>query len=116
MDDSISRKAAIDEINKYILSFDAIDANFLDGLRTSIKLIKENLPSEQQWILCSERPSNNQEEVIVSIHDDSGDTSFDYTTCGWITPDNKYWIVDNDINYHVVAWMPRPKPLGVEEK
>ncbi len=47
MDDLISRQAAIDVINKYILSFDAIDANFLDGLKTTIKLIKEDVPSVQ---------------------------------------------------------------------
>lgn len=47
MADLIDRQAAIDEINKYILSFDAIDAKFLDGLKTAIKLIKENLPSAQ---------------------------------------------------------------------
>lgn len=50
MGDLISRQGAIDEINKYILSFDAIDANFLDGLKTAIKLIKENLPSAQPEI------------------------------------------------------------------
>lgn len=70
MSDLISRQAAIDEINKYILSFDAIDANFLDGLRTAIKLIKENLPTAQQWIPCSERLP--KEEVQLLVTDDAG--------------------------------------------
>ena len=47
MNDLISKQAAIDAIKKYYLSFDAIDANFLDGLYTAIKLIKENVPSAQ---------------------------------------------------------------------
>jgi len=48
MDDLIRRQDAIDEINKYILSFDDIDANFLDGLKTSIKLIEPR--RKGKWI------------------------------------------------------------------
>ena len=40
-DDLISRQAAIDAIDKYIAGFDAIDANFLDGLKTAKQLIKD---------------------------------------------------------------------------
>ena len=60
--DCISRRAAIDDINKYILSFDAIDANFLDGLKTAIKLIKENIPPVQperkrgEWVRMDKTP------------------------------------------------------------
>ena len=50
MSDSISRQKVIDTIDKYISGFDAIDANFLDGLKTSKKLIKE-LPSAQTEIV-----------------------------------------------------------------
>ena len=41
MSDLISRQAAIDMIDKYIAGFDAIDANFLDGLKTAKQLIKD---------------------------------------------------------------------------
>lgn len=72
--------------------------------------------SEPQWIPCSERLPIGQEEVIISCHDDSGDTPYDYTTCGWVTNDGEYWIADNEINSHVVAWMPLPKPYKVESR
>lgn len=50
MSDLISRQHAIYTIDKYISGFDAIDANFLDGLKTAKKLIKE-LPSVQPEII-----------------------------------------------------------------
>lgn len=77
----------------------------------------ERLPSAQsQWIPCSERlPHGSCSDLVnVSIHDDSGDTPYDYTSCGWVTTDGEYWIVDNEINNHVIAWMPLPKPYGGE--
>ena len=45
MSDLIYRQDAIYMIDKYISGFDAIDANFLDGLKTAKKLIKEELLS-----------------------------------------------------------------------
>ena len=69
-----------------------------------------NMPTVPKWIPCSERLPNGQTEVIVSCLDDSGDTSFDYTGCGWCTNDGEYWIVDNEINNYVIAWMPLPEP------
>ena len=73
---------------------------------------------ELQWIPCSERlPHGSCSDLVnVSIHDDSGDTPFDYTSCGWVTTDGEYWIVDNEINNHVVAWMPLPEPYKGEQE
>lgn len=51
--DTISRWAAIDAIDKYIGTFDAIDRNYLDGLRKAKSLLY-NLPSAQRkgkWIM-----------------------------------------------------------------
>lgn len=48
------------------------------------------------------------EYVIVSVHDESGDNAYDYTTFGWKL--NDCWIVDNDVNQYVVAWAELPKP------
>ena len=82
--------------------------------------VVRGLPSAQpepQWIPCSEwLPRGSYSDLVnVSIHDDSGDTPFDYTSCGWVTTDGEYWIVDNEINNHVVAWMPLPEPWRGEE-
>lgn len=82
MDNLISRQAAIDAIEK-------------------IKIA---------WINVNDKLPNVQENVIVSIHDDLGDTVFDYTSFGWLTPDKKYWIVDNEICNRVTFWMPLPEP------
>ena len=67
-------------------------------------------PKTGRWIPVTKRLPNSQETVIVSIQDDSGDTRFDYTACGWITTDKEYWIVDDEINNYVIAWMPLPDP------
>lgn len=77
---------------------------------------KEPCGTKGRWIPCSERlPHGSCSDLVnVSIHDDSGDTPFDYTSCGWVTTDGEYWIVDNEINNHVIAWMPLPKPYGGE--
>lgn len=46
MDDLIKRQDAIDAIDKHIDTFDAIDTNYLCGLRTAMSFLKE-LPSAQ---------------------------------------------------------------------
>ena len=61
-----------------------------------------------QWTPCSEGLPKDDEEVIVSCTDDSGDTKFSYTTVGWHCKD--LWVVNNERNYFVRAWMPLPKP------
>ena len=67
-----------------------------------------NLPSAQQWIPCNERLPGDDEEVIVSCTDDSGDYSLDYTTVGWHY--KGLWVVNNERSFLVRAWMPLPKP------
>ena len=46
MNDLISRQAAIEAIDTYIDKFDAIDANFLDGLKTANKLMMQLPPAQ----------------------------------------------------------------------
>ena len=67
---------------------------------------------QQRWIPCSERLPKYEEEVIVSVRDDSGDTTFDYSSCGWYACAGDFWIVDNEPNYYVIAWMPLPEPYA----
>ena len=89
-------------------------------LDKAYELGRQSAQPEPQWIPCSERlPHGSCSDLVnVSIHDDSGDTPFDYTSCGWVTTDGEYWIVDNEINNHVIAWMPLPEPYRgyVDEK
>lgn len=122
MSDLIDRQVAIDklqkEINKGTPPFDDVMGAIRCGVRLARNII-EDLPSAQtHWIPCSERlPHGSCSDLVnVSIHDDSGDTPYDYTSCGWVTTDGEYWIVDNEINNHVVAWMPLPKPYGGESE
>lgn len=122
MSDLIDRQVAIDklqkEINKGIPPFDDVIGAIRCGVRLARNII-EDLPSaDPHWIPCSERlPHGSCSDLVnVSIHDDSGDTPFDYTSCGWVTTDGEYWIVDNEINNHVIAWMPLPKPYRGESE
>lgn len=101
MDDLISRQAVIDAV----LKIEKITKH-----RSDFSDLDEFEPSEQRWIPVSEKMPNGQELVIVSCHDTSGDTSFDYTSSAWTTTDGEYWIVDNEINPYVVAWMELPTP------
>lgn len=96
---------------------DQADLEYLQSLTTPITAINFDIDDNElwragyalnHWIPVSEQLPYETTEVLVSIHDDHGDTSFDYTSIGWLTPDMKYWIVDNDICYDVVAWMPLP--------
>lgn len=67
------------------------------------------------WHRVEDELPRGQELVIVAVKDTAGDTPFWYTTCGWITTDGEYWIVDNEICDYVVAWMPLPEPPKEEE-
>lgn len=75
------------------------------AVRIAIEALKT-----QQWILVNERLPESQTNVLVSVHDTTGDIAFDYSSYGWITTDKECWIVDNEICNYVVAWMPLPEP------
>ena len=144
MDDLISRRAAIDALNKLDVS-DGVGISsvacdlqekairsiknlpsvqpvedihrekeqaYYCGYEDGAKVTRSELPSvqEQRWIPVQERMPLGDELVIVSCHDDSGDTNFDYVSVGWVTRDGKYWVVENEANYYVCAWMPLPDP------
>ena len=124
-DDLISRRVAIDAVKsrEIWLSFSGRESkiSIADKVRDqTTKAILEtlaDLPDAQPgWIPCKEKLPNGQTEVIVSCHDDSGDTPFDYTSWGWMTTDGEYWIVDNEINNFVVAWLPFPESYKEEKK
>ena len=64
--------------------------------------ILEKALHESDWIPIDKEPPPEQENVIVSIYNDSGDIPFKYTTAGWRV--GSVWIVENEVNPYVVAW------------
>ena len=104
----MTRQEAIAYIKKNCYG-DWCEDKWRDAIDMAIKAL-----SEQQWIPCSEKLPESTNTVIVSVRDESGYTSFDYTSHGWMTTDKEYWIVDDEINNYVVAWMPLPEPYREE--
>lgn len=76
------------------------------------RILTESVKPEPKWIPVTEALPIN--DVIVSVLDNSGDTPYRFTSVGWCTPDGQYWVVDNEICYGVIAWMPLPEPWGGE--
>jgi len=81
-------------------------------IRKTAEEVRKNAEPEPRWISISEQLPEDEEEVIVSIHDDSGD----YTSSGWYAVAGDFWVVDNEANMCVTAWMPLPKPYEKEEE
>ncbi len=107
-----------DQLRKDVLDLPNCYNGFSDAYDKAciIDLIDDQPTVEPHWIPCSERLPNSQTEVIVSCRDDSADTIYRYTTSGWITTNGEYWIIDNEINPYVVAWMPLPEPYRGEQE
>lgn len=63
-----------------------------------------------EWIPCSERLPTNDDWVIVSVLDETGDTPYRYSDFGWYFERAKCWIVESEQRTDVVAWMPLPTP------
>ena len=74
--------------------------------------IGEEYHNGLKWTSVEKTPPPSEENVLVSCVDYSGDTPFKYTNVGWITPDHRNWIVDNEVNWNVIAWAPLPEPYG----
>ena len=107
MSNLIDRQAAIDAVKDAIISTEQPYAE--DALR---KLPSAN--PEQKWIPVTKALPRNETNVLVTVRDDSGDTPWEYTSTGWRTPDGKYWIVDYEICYGVIAWIPLLEPYRGE--
>ena len=85
---------------------EAFEKGFRIGVQRSYDVTKE---SERKWTPVTEALPENDDWVIVSIYDDDGDTSWQYTTPGFYVPYGKCWIVDNEYCRNVIAWMPLPE-------
>ena len=65
------------------------------------------------WIPVTEALPRDDEEVIVTCLDDSGDTPYSYTAVAWHY--NGMWVCDNMRCLFVIAWLPMPDPYKGEE-
>ena len=83
----------------------------LDTLYYMREYQKLKIELERKWIPVTKALPRNETNVLVTVRDDSGDTPWEYTSTGWRTPDGKYWVIDYEICYGVIAWMPLPEPL-----
>ena len=109
MDDLISRQKAI---NVFEILADKMTDEGQTVMEQAISVLRD-LPfaePERKWISITEKLPWTDTNVLVTVLDDSGDTSWSYTSVGWLTPDGKYWVVDNEVCYGVIAWMPLPEP------
>lgn len=94
MDDLISRKKLLNEINAYVVG--SQDKEFI------CKLIKE-MPSAQQWIPCSEMLPMDKGVYLVT--DDSGRVAWvEKSWFMWCDDGSPFWEYAN-----VTAWMPLPE-------
>lgn len=119
MSDLIRKQDAIDALKEYevvesdnFTRTDPITMMTVGTIAECIEAIVDlpSIESEQKWIPVTEALPINDVDVIVSVLDNSGDTSYRFTSIGWCTPNGQYWVVDNEMCYGVIAWMPLPEP------
>lgn len=112
MDDMISRQAAINALIRKRQPVNNGDGTITITMMTDevIRDVLNELPSvqPQRWIPVVEALPEDDEEVIVTCLDDSGDTPFSYTTVAWHY--KGMWVCDNERCPFVIAWMPLPEP------
>ena len=68
-----------------------------------------------KWIPVLKHLPKNDDQVIISIRDNSGDNVLYYSDFGWYLEEAKCWIVDNEQRRDIIAWMPKPKPYKEEK-
>ncbi len=106
--------------DKFIIEIDEVFENKdktlyrIKGFNSLVfdKVELEKLKSiEINWINVNEKLPTNYDLVIVSIKDETGDTSYNYTNVGWYSGQGHKFIVDNEYNNYVTHWTPLPKPF-----
>ena len=108
----------IKEVQKLIYVREHSDLGFdslLDG--TVYNTDSQNMAATviNSWYNVKDKLPIVGDLVIVSICDTSGDTSHSYTSVGWYSGYDGKWIVDNEFNNYVYAWMPFPEPSKKEK-
>lgn len=80
--------------------------------KSEIKALPSAQPG-QRWTPVTEALPRDDEEVIVTCLDDSGDTPYSYTTVAWHY--KGMWVCDNTRCLFVIAWMLLPEPYEGDE-
>lgn len=118
MDDLISRKAAIDSIEKHLRFGDELypltDADKIlnHGFEIAVSCVY-NLPSAQHWIPCSERLPEKHGYYIVQT-DGSRNHVIDIAEYGLFWHNMKQEMMWNKAS-KILAWMPLPKPYKTDK-
>ena len=113
MSDLISRQAAIELAMQYCTDDDGSCSKADRDIRELLDDL-ENLPSaqpEQQWIPCSERLPEPDEEVFVYLWDNVPYITSMNGEGQW---DTEYFCVD--VKDAPKAWMPLPEPYKEERR
>ena len=125
MSDLISRQAAIDALNEYFVRIGKLKRRGLTKIEKVIRLDMvgtiETLPSEQQWIPCSERLPEIGEHyvsepcIVYCSNGAYGFAELEENIFGQVG-----WDCERDDEYHeplgeVIAWMPLPEPWKGED-
>lgn len=110
----ISREDAIEAITNYakFLWDNYHETCHLAGMIDAI----DSLPTaEPQWTPVTKSLPKNDDWVIVTILDESGDTPWRYTDFGWYLEEANCWIVEAEQRTDVIAWAEMPEPWRGEE-
>ena len=108
MSDLISRQAAIDAFDSYILD----ETTDLNG--NTVREVLEKMPSAQRWIPVSERLPEKGERVLATVN---FNVPFVCEIDYWEDAKKAEWDMEQ-MNFveSITAWMPLPNPYKGEER
>ena len=106
----------IDEDADFYLVGDDENSKAVGGALLGVKEQINTMPTIEphKWTSVDEALPRDDEDVIVTCLDDSGDTPYSYTAVAWHY--KGMWVCDNMRCLFVTAWMPLPEPYKGEER
>ena len=116
MDDTISRRAAIDAVGKVPDYGDGMVFEALSHAQRDVAL----LPPAQQWIPCSERLPDEDDVYLVTIHPNYVPQECKQVDCMYYFK-GEWWWLNEKTEWEkwpdpIIAWMSLPEPYEVERK